>query len=314
MIGLPALFADPIPTPLDERAGHILISGASGTGKTQLVGGLCRARLADPRWGLHVVDPEGELTPMCVEFAANPLTRIPARPIHVLRAASPSEAFAIPLLHVPRPTPLLCHLAAVRAVSIFEQFLGFGMEQYGPRLLKLSQLGFFGLALVGRPLIDLPDLYALGSAHLRSTIGDSYPYQFMSDELRSLDVLQPRTFLEYRDALMSRLMPILGNPLLRRVYGPQKPLDIAAILRSRETVLLDLSGLEHRDAVLVGTSYISVLFHEALQRTPNREPHACVVVDEAFDFLTADLARGFDRLRKRNIQLCLVIQRLGQLA
>jgi hypothetical protein len=38
-----------------------------------------------------------------------------------------------------------------------------------------------------------------------------------------------------------------------------------------------------------------------------------MVVDEAFDFLTADLARGFDRLRKRNMQLCLVIQRLGQL-
>jgi DNA helicase HerA-like ATPase len=309
-----ALFADPIPTPLDERAGHILITGASGTGKTQLVGSLCRARLWDPRWGLHVVDPEGELTPICVEYAANPRAGLPARAVHMLRAASPTNAFAIPLLHVAQPAPLLCHQVSVRALAIFQQFLGFGMDEYGPRLSKLFLLGTFGLALAGRPLIDLPDLYARDSAHLRSTIGDAYPYEFMSDELRSLDVLQPRTFLEYRDALVSRLLPIFGNPLLRRVYGPQKPLDIASILRARETVLLDLSGLEHRDAVLIGTSYVSVLFHEALQRAPNIEPHACVVIDEAFDFLTTDLARGFDRLRKRNIQLCLVIQRLGQLA
>jgi hypothetical protein len=118
--------------------------------------------------------------------------------------------------------------------------------------------------------------------------------------------------LEYRDALASRLMPIFSNPILRRVFGPQQPpLDINGILRKRECVFLDVSGLEHRDSVLVGTAYVSLIFHHGLQRQPNIEPYTMFVIDEAFDYLTADLARGFDRLRKRNIQLCLSIQRVG---
>jgi DNA helicase HerA-like ATPase len=192
--------------------------------------------------------------------------------------------------------------------------VGFGLDDYGPRLSKLFMLGTYGLSLAGRPLIDLPDLYGQNSEQLRTLIGESFPYQFMSDELRALDVLHDRTFLEYRDALISRLMPIFGNPLLRRAFGPQKPpLDLARILRRRECVFLNLAGLEHRDAVLVGTAYVSLLFHQALQRQPDVEPYATVVIDEAFDFLTSDLARAFDRLRKRNIQLVIATQRLGQL-
>jgi hypothetical protein len=85
-------------------------------------------------------------------------------------------------------------------------------------------------------------------------------------------------------------------------------------LRQRECVFMNLAGLEHRDAVLVGTAYISLLFHHALQRKPDVEPYATVVIDEAFDFLSSDLARAFDRLRKRNIQLCIAAQRLGQMS
>ena len=317
MTALSPLFADAVPDVL--RVGptglsHISLFGTSGVGKTQLLINICRHRLANPAWGLHVLDVEGDITPAAVEAARNPANRFPPRVIHVLRTAA--DAFALPLLHVERPDPFSCCQVSVRALSIFQQVVGFGMDDYGPRLSKLFLLGTFGLALSGRPLIDLPDLYAHGvsGAHLRSLVGEAFPYQFLSDEMRALDVLQDRTFLEYRDALASRLMPVFSNPTLRRVFGPQKPpLDIAAILRRRECVFLDLSGLEHRDSVLVGTSYVSLVFHHGLQRQPNIEPYTMLMIDEAFDYLTADLARGFDRLRKRNIQLCLAVQRLGQM-
>ena len=47
------------------------------------------------------------------------------------------------------------------------------------------------------------------------------------------------------------------------------------------------------------------------KRPPRTAPHAFVAIDEVFDYMTPDLARAFDRLRKRNIQLCVAIQRLG---
>ena len=216
------------------------------------------------------------------------------------------------MLHVPDRN-LRCHDKALRALSVLEQAVTVGAGDYGPRLLKLLYLGMLGLALTGWPLCDLPDLYTRGARYLRQIISAAFPYPFLGDEWQSFDVLSDRAFLEYRDPLMSRLLPIFGNARLRRVFGPQPPLDIARVLAQRECVMLCLADLEHKDAVLVGKSYLSLLYHEALQRPPNQAPHACVMIDEVFDYMSPDLARGFDRLRKRNIQLVIAIQRLGQL-
>ena len=308
----PALFFD-LDASLEHKAGHILVAGVSGSGKSGLLSLIARAKIRDALTGLHIIDPDGELSPSCYEYIANPQHGLGWRRVHYLRPASQTEAFALPMLYVPGRIPLQCHNKTVRAVTIFGQAVNFEAGDYGPRLTKLFYLGCLGLALTGRPLIDLPDLFTLGARHLRELIGSAFPYPFMSDEWQSVDLLSDRAFLEYRDPLLSRLLPIFGNENLRRVFGPQPPLDVAQILRSRECVFLDLSGLEHKDAVLIGKAYLSLIYHEALQREPNREPHACVMIDEVFDYMTADLARGFDRLRKRNIQLVIAIQRLGQL-
>ncbi len=308
----PTPFCD-LDAPFDHRSGHILIAGSSGTGKTQAMGLIAQQKLRNPLTGLHIVDPDGELSPLCFEFLANPQNGLGWRKVHYLRPASTSEAFALPFLHVKDGNRLLCHVKALRALTVFAQAINFGAADYGPRLQKFFYLGCLGLALSGRPLVDLPDLFTAGARSLRALIGDAFPFSFLSDEWSSVDLLTERAFLEYRDPLISRLLPVFGNEQLRRVFGPQEPLDLKRILANREIVLLDLSGLEHKDAVLVGKAYLSLLYHEALQREPNREPHATLLVDEVFDFLTPDVARGFDRLRKRNIQLCVAIQRFAQL-
>ena len=307
---------DPAPDISAISDSHILVGGASGYGKSFLVIELCRARLHDPRWGLHLIDPDGEVAQFLFEYAANPANQLTWRTLHFLHPASATETFGLALLDVPERTPQHCHEAALRTRTIFEQVLSFGTGDYGPRLSKLFQLGCYGLALAGRPLVDLPDLFTLGAARVREVIGETYPYQFMSQEWRSLDVLSernPTRFLEYTESITSRLMPTFGNPRLRRIFGQTRGIDLARVLAAREAVILDLSGLEHKDAVLIGTSYISLLFHEALKRPPRFAPRAFVAIDEVFDYMTADLARAFDRLRKRNIQLCVAIQRLGQL-
>ena len=307
---VPAVFADLVVS-LDHKTGHILLAGASGTGKSGAACLIARHKLHDPLTGFIVVDPDGEIAPHCAEYLANPDHGLHWRKVHYLKPASASETFALPILHVPDRSPQLCHDKAVRALSIFEQAVTVGAGDYGPRLKKFTYLGFVGLALTGRSLVDLPDVYS-NAPHLRYVLAHAYPYPFLRDAMLAADQLSDRAMLEYKDPLISRLMPIFGNERLRRVFGPQRPLDIAAVLRNREVVLLDLSGLEHSDAVLVGKAFLSLLYHEALQREPNREPHTCCLLDEAFDYMSMDLARGFDRLRKRNVQLCMCFQRFAQ--
>jgi hypothetical protein len=296
---------------LADDAGHFLLTGRSGTGKTMLAAAILRAKLADPRWGVHVVDPDGDLTPLCLEFLANPRNAV-HRTVHLVRPAS-SDAIALPLLHVADRSPQSCHEKSVRTVRIFAEACGFDHGELGPRLQKFFYLGCLGLSLTGRSLVDLPELYSHGAKHLREVVAAAYPYEFLAAEMRSLDLLSDRVFAEYRDPIISRLMPIFGNPQLRRVFGPQRPLDLGRVLAARECTFVDATGLEHADARLVGNAFNSLFYHEAMQRPPNQGPHALLLVDEAFDYLEP-LARGFDRLRKRNVQLGVVVQRLAQLS
>jgi hypothetical protein len=212
--------------------------------------------------------------------------------------------------------PQACHDAAIRTRTIFEQVVNFGIGEYGPRLSKLFYLGAFALALAGRPLIDLPELFTLGAAHLRAAVG-ALLYEFMSAEWRALDVLgekNPSRFLEYSESLVSRLMPIFGNARFRRIFGQEKGIDLAHMLAHREVALLNLalaSSTRTPCSSAPPTSCCSTT--RRCGDLPTAHPRACCMTDEVFDYLTPDLARGFDRLRKRNIQLCIAAQRLGQL-
>ena len=184
--------------------GHILIGGASGFGKSFLLILLLLARLRDPRFGVHLIDPDGEVAQHLVEYHANPANQLQWRTLHYLQPASASETFGLSLLYVPERTPQLCHEAALRTRTIFEQVLNFGTGDYGPRFEVVS-----AWLLRAWPLLaarssscrtcspSVPRACARSSAN-------RYPYQFMSQEWRSLDVLSernPTRFLEYCESI-----------------------------------------------------------------------------------------------------------------
>ncbi len=294
---------------------HTLLAGASGTGKSGAMMLRGRVHLRNPGAGFQCIDPEGELSNHFIEFCANPENGAAGRIVHHLRPVSPTHSFGLPMLQAPRDDLQTCHDNAVRLTTILAQCLGFAADQsgFGPRILKLLHLGCFGLGLNGHPFVALPELY-VSATHLRQSIGDTLPYRFMTEEWRALDVLSernPQRFQEYTESLMSRLLPILGSPIMRRAFGQTPALDIKRMLDNREVVLLDLGGLESKDAILIGTSYFSLMYHEALRR-PLGAASVQFFADEIADYLTPDLARGFDRLRKRSVYLTVACQRFAQ--
>jgi hypothetical protein len=310
MLRHPPLFDGDNGTILERRAGHLLVAGRSGMGKTKIGELFLRERFRDFSWGVHVIDPDSDLSAASLEFLASP--GAPHRIVHHLRPAS-LNAFALPTLAVADRHPQRCHEKTVRLMRILAESIGFDDGELGPRLYKLGYLGLLGLALTGRAVVELPELFSRGAKYVREVIAAAYPFPFLAAAMTSLDLLNDKTFAEFTDPLISRLLPILGNPQLRRVFGPQKPLDIDRVLAARECVLLDLGGLEHVDARLVGNTYASLFYHTAMQREPNVGAPATLLVDEAFDYLRP-LARGFDKLRKRHVQLAVFIQRFSQLS
>ena len=292
-------------------ARHALWAGASGTGKTQsLIYAARQSLLARPQRGLHVIDPESDICFGLLEFIAR---HTPHRRVHMLDPRSTSRAFGLPLLHVADRDPQGCHDAAIRAVAVLGQVANFNQGEFGPRITKGLQLGCFALARRGLPLVALSELFASRAAS-RETLADAMPYNFMADAFNAINGLPAKQLIEYTDALVTRMLVIFGSPIIRRIFGqaPARNLDIDQILARGDVVLLPLGGLEHRDAVLVGTAYYSILHHAALKRPLDAATPADVFIDEVSDYLTPDLARGFDRLRKRKVFLRVACQRFAQ--
>jgi hypothetical protein len=75
---------------------------------------------------------------------------------------------------------------------------------------------------------------------------------------------------------------------------------------------LPLGSLEHADAVLIGSAYYSILHHAGLHEPVESAVAADIYIDEVANFLTPDLSRGFDRLRKRKKFLRVACQRFTQ--
>ena len=299
---------------------HTAIIGASGSGKT---GGLLVAikkALKNRRRGLVITDAEGELTPHVLEYLANPCHGVSDRRVHLLDAKPNSHAFGIGLLDTKTPgDPQSAHDAASRTVAVFESVMSFGAPEYGPRLQKELNLGCSVLALTGRPLVCLPEIFTLSAEQARATLGETFTYQFMRSEWQALNVLgqkNPRAFIDYTDPVLSRSINLFGSPNLRRIFGQRQQynFDVRQALENRDIIILNLGGLEHKDSVLIGTAFFSKIYHTALELPITNEPVATVICEECSDYLTADTARGLDRLRKRGIFLVLCLQRCAQLS
>jgi hypothetical protein len=268
----------------------------------------CQASLQDPDRGVQVIDIEDELTPKLIDYLAQ---HTPWRRVHLLDPTSGTHAFTLPLLRVADPRDLqACNDVARRALAVLGQVANFG-DEYGPRTTKLLFLNLFALARSAHPLAALPELLS-SSPTARTLMAEELPYQFQQDALLSLNDLPARARIDYTDAPISRLIAILSSPVNRRVFGAAHTVDIERIVANREVVLLPLGSLEHADAVLIGSAYYSLLHHAALHEPLGSATPADIYIDEVSNFLTPDLSRGFDRLRKRRKFLRVACQRFAQ--
>lgn len=293
---------------------HELRAGTSGYGKTQgFIYSMRQSLLASPRRGLHCIDPESDIVAGLLQFVAR---HTPHRRVHVLNPCDTTRTFGLPLLHVRDRNPLKCHNASLRAVAVFQQSVSFNTGEIGPRTNTWLQLGFFAAALKGLPPIAISEMFN-GPNATREVLAAAMPYNFLAAAFHEINALSPKQRSEQLEAIRNRMFVIFPSEITRRIFGQtgDRCIDMRAILERGDIVLLPLGDedLESRDAVLIGTAYLSILYAEALKRPLEGTVPVDVYADEFNDYVTADVARAFDRLRKRSVYFRIAIQRFSQL-
>lgn len=299
-----------------ERSRHIHVLGSTGTGKSKLLEHMIRQDIAAGR-GLCLIDPHGTLVDAIERWCAVSGMGL-IRRIHVIR---PGDAHIIPGFNPLRTVAGEASSVRVDAmVAACAQAWGVADMSETPRLEKILRALFFALHMRGLTLAEGPALLrAQDPEGVRRNLTSDLPDPILQITWNELNGLSRRDFAEHVESTHTRLSKFLAAPSMRLMVGQsENALDFRAAMDNSEIVLVSLGqrkAFSYENARVLGTLLINDLFLTALgrdEKTARRRPFS-VFVDEAYDFLTADVERILDQTRKFGLQAVLSHQRIGQL-
>ena len=299
-----------------ERARHIHVLGAIGTGKSKLLEAMIRQDIARGR-GLCLIDPHGTLVD-AIEAWCSVRGLGPIRRIHLIR---PGDDAFVPGFNPLRAVPGEALSVRIDAmVAACAQAWGVRDMGQTPRLEKILRATFYALSVRGLTLAEGPDfLRASDPEGLRQRLSIDLPDPVFQTTWDELNELPRREFAEYVESTITRLSRFLTAPAMRLVVGQaEHAIEFRSAMDRGEIVLVDLgarSAFSYENARVLGTLLINDLFLTALGRdewVAKRRPFT-LYIDEAYDFLSGDIERILDQTRKFGLHAVLAHQRIGQL-
>lgn len=289
---------------LGDSAAGVLVSGDSGTGKSNLMYGLMTAVLRT-NCGATLLDPHGDLAddiePFCA--ALPPSLR---RRVVVIRYSDTNHITGLNPLAVTREgvdeTTYKARVAS-RVGHVARILLyAFGERDFNgkPVLAKWVHRFLTTLALVGLTLADVRHFFDFQSPVFQAltAVAPDFVSQF---ELEQLAGLRPGEREEQVGSAKNRFLNLMQNPLVELSFSkPDGHLDFAQLIQDRAVILVSLargSVLREEDVEIFANLWLmEILF--AIYNTPRhaRVPH-CIFIDElpvfraSFDIITRALAQ-----------------------
>jgi hypothetical protein len=299
-----------LPAVLDEqtRRGHTYITGASGSGKTELIKTLVFASIASNELGgAVVIDPHGDMAEQLVrfkDFVGNDR----------LAYLSPSLSET----HVPSINPFRLP-KGVRAeryaefvVAALEQSMGENVELSENMRLLLDRCAHALLTMGGKGLSDLHrfmnderngDLIAEAGKALDDDDADFFRREFLSNDLATS-----------KRALERRLRPLItGN---RELFDGETAFDLEALIDAQKIIVINASVglLGEASAKAFGRfilAYLQGVAYRRAEQTRGERVPVHVFLDECQHFISPTLGAILRDARKYGVYLTLAQQVAG---
>jgi len=297
--------------PEDYLETHTHLIGSSNFGKSYYLEHLLRSytELGIPA-GLF--DPHGDLAAAYHRFlAASPRLRRRHGVIH-LRPGDPFSAVGF--------NPFSCGLTepgeiASLVLEAFFRVWGAATGNETPRLERVLRLMFHAFAENARPLTETYEFLRVENRAYRTRLLEGVRDEKVRQSWQEIELLPKSDKLDRLESSWNRLQRFLAFPAVERLFAPQeRTVNFADLYRERRILVADLSLLPSTEAQsLVGTMLVNAMYHAAKRLPPRRRRHCVFAVDEFPQFVTTDIARSLDELRKFGVRLILAHQHLGQL-
>jgi energy-coupling factor transporter ATP-binding protein EcfA2 len=293
----------------EARHRHVLLIGATGTGKTTLLRHLMLSDIYAGS-GFALIDPHGDIATEIADSIPKDLT---GRAVYFDPADLSHPIGFNPVERVPvdqRP---------LRAAHIIATFEHRWRESWGPRMSYILQnavrllLDAPGVTLLGLPRLLTDEKYR---ATLLKSCADPVIRRYWEVEYESYD---KRFETEAISPILNKIGAVLATPALRNIIGqPKSTIDIPAIMDSRRILIVNLSKgrLGEEPTHLLGAFLTTAIAQAAEARASiaeeNRVPFT-LYADEFQNFATESFASILSEARKYKLSLVIAHQFLGQL-
>lgn len=288
-----------------DRLQHVMIAGASGTGKSTLLVNMIRQDM-ERGHGLAVLDPHGDL-------ADEVLGLVPAsRSDDVVLFDPADEAWPVGFNVLVADTALERTLLASDLVGVFQRF----STSWGDSMSTVLSNAILAV-------LEHPQGGTL--LHLRRfLIEDGYRKSFLA-AVKDEEVLffwnkeWPLIGSRSIGPILTRLNTFLRPKLLRHIVGQRAPkLQLSAVIGDRRIFVAKLSQglIGNENAYVLGALLLGKFLQVALSRQQIAQTQRApfwLYLDEAEHFVTPSLASLLTQARKYGVGLTMAFQMLSQL-
>ncbi len=306
----------------EYRRSHTHILGGSGTGKSKLLELLIQQDMQWKNAGLCLIDPHGELYDNILAYASR--MKSLAKRVVLFHPDNIESEYFIGLNPFPRSVEdpqTITRIFSEACMKAWKQ----NMNEY-PRISTWLNNLFY--VLIENNLTLLEAIPFLDPRGHDSKIERHAMFHRVAERNRlvysdweAFNGTSPQRRAELIEGVANRLRPFLSQTVLQQMFSSTKyALNFEQLMEDGKIVLINLhnknGSFTTEDANLIGTMILNEIYRVGKRRdTSNSQLKPFrVYVDEFQNFLTRDIARSLDELRKYRIFFTLSHQHLEQLA
>lgn len=300
----------------DARSTHMHVLGISGQGKSYFLEQTIREDILNGH-GVCVIDPHGEMYNNLLKWIIeNNIDQY--RNLHLLNPSDDTWTFGWNPLCTNNGMSLTSRVNTM-VDAFVKVWSGTDISQT-PRLKKCLSAVLYALAYNNLSLAEARLFTKLQYRDIAKSLTKDLGNVEYEDVWREFLYEYPeKTFLEYFESTVSRLIGFLGDPLIKEIVGQTENLiNFRECMDERHIVLVNLArgkNLTDESSQLLGALITTDLYNTAFGRdqTYAKRTPFYVTIDECADYITDAIAKTLDQTRKFGMHISLSHQRLEQL-
>ena len=304
----------------EQRAKHIYVIGATGSGKTKLLESLARQDIQKGN-GFGIIDCHGDLTSDIINYLSTlpPYSKISRDEYEsfiyekVVLVDPTNKEFSVSVNPLQITAGVRPYAQALELLEVFKKIWGY----WGPRMDELMRNALVTLAESGLTLLEVQPLLTDDAFRMNLVRGlknaDARSYW-----LERFDPLSQAMRSQYAEPVLNKTQKFVADPAIRAIIGQRKStIDFREIMDEGKILLVNLAkGALKENAMLLGALLVAKIQMSAMSRADipkeQRRPWY-LFVDEFQNFATESFSEILSESRKYGLSLVMAHQNLDQL-